>query len=76
MKMEKTRSFDGLVGRAPIYSQSGHKLLGYVQVANAMTGIKGCPSFLVDPDCPRDFGCVRSVCVQLFLSRFIAKTNH
>ncbi|GAX07738.1 two-component system sensor histidine kinase [Secundilactobacillus silagincola] len=40
MKMEKTRSFDGLVGRAPIYSQSGHKLLGYVQVANAMTEYK------------------------------------
>ncbi|MCH5462731.1 HAMP domain-containing histidine kinase [Lactobacillus sp. LC28-10] len=40
MKMEKTKHFDGLVGRAPIYSQNGHKLLGYVQVANAMTEYK------------------------------------
>lgn len=40
MKMEKTGRFNGLVGRAPVYSQSGHKLLGYVQVANAMTEYK------------------------------------
>lgn len=40
MKMEKAGKFDGLVGRSPIYAQNGHRLLGYVQVANAMTEYK------------------------------------
>ncbi len=39
-KMRKTGHFDGLVGQAPIYAQDSHRLLGYVQVTNAMTEYK------------------------------------
>ncbi|MTV82646.1 HAMP domain-containing sensor histidine kinase [Secundilactobacillus folii] len=40
MKTVSTNQFDGLMASAPIYSTSGHRLLGYVQVTNAMTEYK------------------------------------
>lgn len=40
MKMMSVKGFSGLVGQAPIYTEQGHKLLGYVQVTNAMTEYK------------------------------------